>query len=74
MEPRAYWNSYVERCGGIQATADRLKAPYSTIACVCNGARGIGRKLSRRFAEVDPELDENILVWVAPKTKGEAAA
>ena len=73
MEPRTYWLRYVERCGGIQATADRLKSPYSTVACICNGRRGIGRKLARRFAEVDPSLDENVLVWVTSNVEGEVA-
>ena len=68
MEPRAYWNGYVKRCGGIQAAAERLRTPYSTVACICNGTRGIGRKLARRFAEADAELDETILVWVMPTT------
>lgn len=68
MDPRVYWNGYVERCGGIQAAAERLCTPYSTIACICNGSRGIGRKLARRFAEVDESLDENVLVWVTPST------
>ena len=72
MDPRAYWNGYVERSGGIQATAERLRTPYSTIACICNGSRGIGRKLARRFAAVDKSLDENVLVWVTP-TSQEAA-
>lgn len=73
MDPRAYWNGYVDRCGGIQATAERLRTPYSTIACICNGTRGIGRKLARRFAEADAELDETVLVWVTP-TAGAAEA
>lgn len=66
MDYRSYWNGYVEQCGGIQATAERLRTPYSTIACICNGTRGIGRKLALRFAEADASLDENVLVWVTP--------
>lgn len=74
MDPRTYWNGYVERCGGIQATAERLRTPYSTIACICNGTRGIGRKLARRFADADAQLDETVLVWVTSTTTGEQEA
>lgn len=73
MDSRVYWIGYVERCGGIQAAAERLHTPYSTIACICNGTRGIGRKLARRFAEADTALDENVLVWVTPVKEGEVA-
>lgn len=66
MDARAYWNSYVEKCGGLAQTAEKLHTPYSTIACISNGSRGIGRNLARRFKEADPEIDETQLVWVAP--------
>lgn len=66
MDARNYWNSYVDRHDGPSPVAARLDTPYSTIAGICNGNRGIGRTLARRFAERDPELDENILVWVRP--------
>lgn len=71
MDARSYWNAYVEKCGGLQITAARLNTPYSTIACISNGSRGIGRSLATRFAEADPELDETILVWVTP-TSGDS--
>ncbi|MCW0413507.1 hypothetical protein NB709_003383 [Xanthomonas sacchari] len=64
MTPRTYWNQYTERHGGPAGVAARLSIPYSTIAGVCNGSRGIGRGLAKRMAESDPELDESILVWV----------
>lgn len=66
VDARAYWDDYVERQGGLQATATRLRTPYSTVACISNGSRGIGRVLARRFAEADPDLDETVLVWVTP--------
>lgn len=68
---REYWNAYVERCGGIGAVSEQLKTPYSTIAGICNGSRGIGRELARRFSEADPMLDASRLLWVTP-LKGEA--
>lgn len=71
-DPRAYWDAYVERCGGVIATAERLKTPYSTVAGICNGSRGIGRSLAKRFAQADPMLDASRLLWVT-KTRPEAA-
>ena len=64
MTPRTYWTDYVNRHGGPTAVAARLGIPYSTIAGVCNGSRGIGRSLAKRMADADPELDENTLVWI----------
>lgn len=63
---RDYWNSYIERVGGIAAAAEKLGTPYSTIAGICNGSRGIGHVLAQRFAEADPLLDASKLVWVRP--------
>lgn len=71
MDARSYWNHYVERTGGLNAVAARLDTPYSTIACIHNGSRGIGRSLARRFAEADPLLDENVLIWVRPVKRDE---
>jgi plasmid maintenance system antidote protein VapI len=64
MTPREYWNHYVERQGGPVKVAEALKIPYSTIAGVCNGSRGIGRKLADRMVAADPLLDRDVLVWV----------
>lgn len=55
---------YIKRCGGVGAAAERLRTPYSTVAGICNGSRGIGRDLAARFAKADPSLDEKVLVWV----------
>lgn len=64
MDARAYWAHYVDSHGGIPQTAEALGIPYSTIAGICNGSRGIGRALARRLAQADPMLDERKLVWV----------
>lgn len=64
--PREVWTQYVARKGGATAVAAALGIPYSTIAGVCNGSRGIGRSLARRMAAADPDLDESVLVWVEP--------
>jgi len=69
MTPREYWNSYVERLGGPAAVAEHLCIPYSTIAAICNGTRGIGRVTARRMVEADPALDRKILLWVEAETK-----
>ena len=62
--PREYWQQYVDRLGGPQKTAQRLGIPYSSIACICNGSRGIGRNLAQRMAAADAALDPAVLVWV----------
>lgn len=77
MDPRSYWNHYVSQHGGPAGTARRLGIPFQTIASICNGNRGIGRKTARRMAEQDPLLDEKILIWVtaadAPSARNTAA-
>lgn len=71
MEARSYWYDYVRERGGRIATADHLSLPYSTVAGICNGSRGIGRDLAERMAQADPLLDANILIWVRPIKDGE---
>lgn len=71
---RQYWQEYVDRIGGPVQVAEKLGIPYSTIAGVCNGSRGIGHDLAERMAKADPDLDQMVLVWVRPQPKqGEAA-
>lgn len=64
MDARNYWNHYVEQVGGPTAVAAKLEIPYSTIAGVCNGSRGIGHRLAQRMAKADPLLDAQKLIWV----------
>lgn len=66
MTPREYWSLYVETHGGAARVSERLHIPYSTIASVTNGQRGIGKALARRMKAKDPLLDESQLVWVTP--------
>ncbi|MCW0370246.1 hypothetical protein [Xanthomonas sacchari] len=75
MTPRDYWSKYVNKKGGPKAVADHLGIPYSSIAGICNGSRGIGRALARRMAKADRSLDVRILVWVQAEKplEGEAA-
>jgi hypothetical protein len=74
MDARSYWNHYVEVHGGPAGVAGHLDIPYSTIAGVCNGSRGIGRHLAKRMAERDPLLDEKTLIWVvAEKREGKSS-
>jgi plasmid maintenance system antidote protein VapI len=69
MTPREYFTTYIERNGGPAKVAEALDIPYSTIAGVCNGSRGIGKKLAARMKSADPLLDEGQLVWVEPVEK-----
>ncbi|WP_408953027.1 hypothetical protein [Lysobacter sp. Hz 25] len=69
MDARKYWETYVERHDGAAGVAAHLSIPYSTIAGICNGSRGIGRRLAERMAESDPLLDAKVLVWVQPLRK-----
>lgn len=69
MDARAIWLNYVDRHGGPIGVARRLDIPYSTIAGICNGHRGIGRELAMRMAQKDPLLDESVLVWVRAEKK-----
>lgn len=66
MDARTYWQHYVESNGGPVGVSERLGIPYSTIAGVCNGSRGIGHELASRMALADPMLDPQRLVWVRP--------
>lgn len=69
MDARTYWNHYVEQKSGVAGTASHLGLPYSTIAGICNGSRGIGRRLAQRMAAADPILDKDMLVWVTAQKK-----
>jgi len=66
MDARTYWNQYVQENGGAVGVATKLGIPYPTIACICNGSRGIGRATARRMANADSSLDKSILIWVTP--------
>jgi len=69
MDARNYWNEYVDRCGGVKATAEKLATPYQTIASITSGHRGIGARLVERFVAHDPSLDPNTLIWIRAETK-----
>jgi len=71
--PRDYWTAYVDRSGGPTALAARLGIPYPTIAAVCNGSRGIGRRLAIRIATADPHVDAGKLALVGRTDSAEAA-
>jgi hypothetical protein len=65
-EARAYFTDYVRRQGGLYAAAKKLKTPYSSLAAIANGGRGIGYALADRFCRADRTLDASLLVWVRP--------
>jgi len=75
MNPRDYLNEYIDLCGGIPATAERLGVPYSTLCSICNGYRGISPGMAERISiGSNGVLDRNKLVWIrATKKEGEAS-
>jgi hypothetical protein len=74
INPRARWDAYVARKGGVKAVSEALGIPYPTIACITNGSRGIGHRLANRMASrSNGELDAEWLVWVRPIRDPEVA-
>lgn len=74
MTPREYWSLYVKENGGAKGVSAKLDLPYSTVAGICNGSRGIGRDVARRMKKKDPLLDESLLVLVASNQSESRAA
>ena len=75
MTPREYLTEYVERNGGLGATAKRLRLPYPTLASIVNGHRGVSAKMAQRMVSADPLLDANKLIWIRaekPAPEGQA--
>lgn len=73
MTPRDYLRAYIDRHGGVPATAERLGMPYSSLAAISNGTRGVSPKTAKRMASADPLLDANRLVWIRPIPRTSAA-
>ena len=69
MTSREYLKTYIDRHGGVVASAKRLGMAYSSLASIVNGHRGISPRMARRMTEADPMLEANRLVWIRP-TKG----
>ena len=64
MTPREYLVEYVERNGGAPECARRLEIPYSTLAAIINGQRGISAQMADRMHKSDPMIDRNQIVWI----------
>lgn len=73
MTPRDYLNAYIDRHGGVPATASHLGMPYPTLAAIQNGTRGISPKTAQKMAKADPLLDANKLVWIRPTKHAKAS-
>lgn len=63
---RTYWDRYVKSKGGVAGVVAKTKLPYSTIAGITNGHRGIGRDTAERLAKADRSLDIGKLLRVTP--------
>lgn len=67
MDARKHLNDYVEEVGGRPSAAAALGMPYSTLAAICNGTRGIGKELAKRMAEAsNGRLRADLLIWITP--------
>ena len=74
MDARKHLNDYVEEVGGRPAAANALGIPYSTMAAICNGTRGIGKDLAQRMAEGSGgRLNADLLIWITAGDVGQAA-
>jgi hypothetical protein len=70
VDARKHWDRFVAKNGGIVGTADLLKMPYSTIASICNGTRGIGHEMARNLEKrSDGVLNPILLVWMRQRKK-----
>jgi hypothetical protein len=74
MDSRDYLMKFVDECGGKPAAAKQLRIPYSTLAAICNGTRGIGKRLAERMAANSAgKLSASRLIWVQADREGAAA-
>lgn len=65
MTPRDYLNEWVRKAGGRPKAAQRLGVPYSTLAAICNGTRGVSRQMALTLAAASGgQLDAAKLVWI----------
>lgn len=65
MDGRKYFLAYVDQLGGRPAASQKLGIPYPTICSICNGYRGISKRMAERIAKgSDGYLDANRLIWV----------
>lgn len=68
MDPRTELLAYVESCGGREAAAEKLGLPYPTLCSICNGTRGVSRKMAQRLEVASGgALKAERLVWVEAK-------
>lgn len=74
MDPREPLLRYVETCEGRPQASEKLGIPYSTLAAICNGTRGVGKDLAQRIEERSGGvLKAEQLIWIRPISDREAA-
>lgn len=62
---REYISSYVDKNGGLRPTAKKLGIPYSSLAAIINGYRGIGKNMALRITKASRgELKPEHLIWI----------
>ena len=65
MSERDHLLQFVKHQGGVPKAASTLNIPYSTLASICNGYRGISKAMAKRIATAsNGELKEELLVWI----------
>lgn len=70
MDPRSKLMAYVESVGGPTKAAEVLRTPLPTMYAVCNGWKGVGRRLASRWeVATNGALKAAELVWVLPTRK-----
>lgn len=74
MDPREPLIAFINTFEGRPQAAEKLGIPYSTLAAICNGTRGVGKDLAQRLEERSGgALKAEQLIWIRPITDREAA-
>lgn len=57
--------AYVSKLGTREQAAKRLGVSYQTLSSICNGRRGVGKKMAAQLEKATKgKLKANKLVWI----------
>lgn len=70
MDPREQLRIYVQGIGGCPAASKKMGIPYSTLAAILNGTRGVGRNMACKL-EISSagRLAADRMIWIKPVQK-----